>query len=162
MKFEELGKNNFFKKYIFKCIENLYKKKFFESFDNQCYKCKSKSDLIIDHHIPIYLGGKYENGNLVALCRKCNNKKRETHPNEFYDTFEIETLKPILNNQQNIFQFNFNWKAWDENRSKYLESIGFEKQHIENILENPEHNEYIPPKDNSLQVKITLNILKDK
>lgn len=86
-------------------------------FDNRCFKCgvKEKSQveiskppiLCIDHHIPMIRGGHLIPGNLVALCRSCNNKKHDLLPEEFYTHEELNRLRPILEKQNEIFNFVF-------------------------------------------------------
>lgn len=42
-----------------------------------CVMCKTKSNLQIDHIIPIYKGGKNHINNVQILCRKCNTLKSD-------------------------------------------------------------------------------------
>lgn len=60
-------------------------------------------ELDIDHHIPWEKGGLLEAGNLVALCKRCNNKKRTSTPSDFYDQNKIEALAPYLIVQFDLF-----------------------------------------------------------
>lgn len=40
-----------------------------------CGRCKSETDLTVDHVVPISLGGKSNIENLQILCRSCNSSK---------------------------------------------------------------------------------------
>src|SRR3990170_7226536 len=101
-----------FKHFRLRLIEDLYKNKFFSLFNHQCFKCGIKEKplpeigkppiLCIDHHIPKVLAGHLVPGNLVALCRGCNNKKHDKSPEEFYTPEELKKLKPILEKQSDI------------------------------------------------------------
>lgn len=42
---------------------------------NGCAYCGARSPLEIDHVIPLSLGGRHAEGNLVAACRTCNSDK---------------------------------------------------------------------------------------
>jgi len=42
---------------------------------SRCVYCGSEDNLVIDHLIPLLLGGDNEPDNLVAACRKCNSGK---------------------------------------------------------------------------------------
>ena len=53
--------------------------------DNTCQYCANVfnyADLTIDHVMPKSRGGKNEWGNLVASCKKCNQKKGSNTPEE--------------------------------------------------------------------------------
>lgn len=52
---------------------------------NLCAYCgvrKSKSDLTVDHVIPIVQGGEWDWKNLISACRKCNQKKGGRTPKQ--------------------------------------------------------------------------------
>ena len=64
------------------------RKKVLERDDNQCIECgKSNFDgieLAMDHVIPFSRGGESSSGNLVTLCKSCNQKHgNEHHPHLF-------------------------------------------------------------------------------
>ncbi|MEW6214151.1 MAG: HNH endonuclease [Nitrospirota bacterium] len=64
--------------------------------DGVCYFCKRKivpKELIMDHVVPIIRGGKSTKGNVVPVCKECNNKKRYLLPIE-WDEY-LEGLKDV-------------------------------------------------------------------
>src|SRR3972149_602298 len=129
-------KHELFKRFRLRAIEDIYKNKFFALFDHRCFKCgikeKSYSEigqppvLCIDHHIPMILGGHLVPGNLVALCRICNNKKLDLPPEEFYTPDRLNKLKSLLDKQADIFAFTFDWNYWNQDRKGYLLNLGIE------------------------------------
>jgi hypothetical protein len=130
-------KNEFFSRYRYKLIINLFKDKFFNHFNNECFKCKSKDNLVIDHNIPSALGGHYVEGNLVSLCRKCNSRKWNNHPEYFYSEKETLSLQNLLNNQKSLFEFEFNQYFFENDRLGYLLSLGLQKDLIEKAFNDP-------------------------
>jgi len=167
-------KKELFKRFRFRAIEEIYKKEFFNLFDNKCFKCGVKEKphpeigkppvLCIDHHIPMVLGGHLVPGNLVSLCRKCNNKKHDSPPEEFYTIEELESLKPLLKQEQEIFNFNFDWELWDKDRKEYLLSLGVEPSLVQELLYNSDHRDFIGlPSDNiTVTFKIDINTILNK
>lgn len=70
-KAQRLRKSQWWKR---KCAEGL------------CYYCKKKvasKELTIDHIVPIVRGGKSTKGNIVPVCKECNNKKKYLLPIEW-------------------------------------------------------------------------------
>jgi len=60
---------------------------------HRCWYCgisASETDLVIDHVIPVALGGRTEPENLVAACRACNSGKSSVMPNDPYVAFVKE------------------------------------------------------------------------
>ena len=60
-----------------------------------CYYCKRKippKELTLDHIVPIIRGGKSAKGNVVPVCKECNNKKKYLLPIEWEEFFN-GTLK---------------------------------------------------------------------
>lgn len=161
-------KRELFKRFRHRVIENVYKKKFFELFDHRCFKCGVKEKpypeigqppiLCIDHHVPMALGGHLVPGNLVALCRSCNNKKLDLPPEEFYSPSELEKLQPILDSQEEVFSFSFDWDLWDDDRQNYLLSLGVDAGLVQELLFNPEHPEYIGNDSHRLGIAITIDL----
>jgi len=53
-----------------------------------CYYCNQnvgRSDLTMDHLVPLSRGGKSKKGNLVPACKECNNKKKYLLPIEWQE-----------------------------------------------------------------------------
>lgn len=163
-------KRELFKRFKIRSIEDVYKNKFFALFDHRCFKCGAEEKpckeigrppvLCIDHHIPMALGGHLVPGNLVALCRNCNNKKLDLPPESFYTASELESLKPILEQQEEIFAFSFDWGAWHKDRENYLKSIGVADDLVQELLFNQEHQDYIGTASDRAGFVITID-LKD-
>lgn len=138
-------KSQLFGTFVFSVIADHAKTKLFQLFENRCFKCGSKHSLEIDHHIPIVLGGHLVPSNLVALCSRCNNQKRDLPPSAFYSNEELTRLQPLLENQESIFSFNFNRDFWEKDREGYLLSLGIDASIVSEVLTNPSHRFYIPP-----------------
>ena len=103
------------------------------------------------------LGGHLVPGNLVALCRRCNNKKMDKPPEEFYTLEELEKLKPILEKQENIFDFKFNLDFWYNDRKGYLISLGLNPKRVHEILYNENDRDYVGLASNKYVVSISLD-----
>ena len=161
-------KRELFKRFRFRAIEDIYKNKFYALFNHQCFKCgikerqpykqKGPPVLCIDHHIPMILGGHLVPGNLVALCRTCNNIKHDRPPDEFYTPEELDKLKPILENQGDIFNFSFDWNYWNQDRKGYLLGLGVEPNLVHELLYNHEHPDYIGMQSDNIGITISVNI----
>jgi 5-methylcytosine-specific restriction protein A len=51
-----------------------------------CYYCQKKvspKDLTMDHIVPLIRGGKSTKGNVVPVCKECNDKKKYLLPVEW-------------------------------------------------------------------------------
>ena len=51
-----------------------------------CYYCQRRfepSELTMDHIVPLIRGGKTTRGNVVAVCKECNSKKKYLLPMEW-------------------------------------------------------------------------------
>ena len=72
------------------------KKNIFERFEYKCFNCGSKKDLTLDHHYPLAKGYGLKttdgNYNVVLLCSKCNKKKSNKMPEDFYTTNQLQIL----------------------------------------------------------------------
>jgi len=161
-------KYELFKRFRLRAIEDVYKSRFFALFDCRCFKCgvKERSHkvvgqppvLCIDHHIPMVLGGHLAPGNLVALCRSCNERKLDLRPTVFYTPSELESLKPLLEQQKEVLSFTFDWDLWHQDRKGYLLSLGVEAGLIQELLFNPEHPDFIGADSNNIGVTITADL----
>jgi hypothetical protein len=108
-----------------------FKLNFFGLFDNKCFKCKklatwvmypesdeimggllAQKQLVIDHHVALENGGRYQPGNLVSLCQKCNSRKHTMKPEDFYNDQELAKLQPYLIVQEDIFPPDGKYWAW--------------------------------------------------
>ena len=76
-------KRELFKPFRLAILEGHARKRFYDLFGNACFKCGSPGPLVMDHHVPIVLGGRFVPGNIVALCRACNNRKGGQSPEAF-------------------------------------------------------------------------------
>ena len=63
-----------------------------------CYYCGKKvypRELTMDHIVPLIRGGKTTKGNLVPVCKGCNNKKKHMLPlewEEYLDRLRSEEI----------------------------------------------------------------------
>lgn len=60
----------------------------------RCYYCGRKvrpKELTMDHVVPVIRGGKSTKGNLVPVCKECNNRKKYLLPFEWEEY--LESLK---------------------------------------------------------------------
>ncbi len=64
-----------------------------ELFKGQCFNCKSKENINIDHHNPLLLGFALSRNNAVLLCKSCNSSKGSKMPHYFYSTIQLNILE---------------------------------------------------------------------
>ncbi len=162
-------KRELFHPYKTRVIENLYKRRFFEHFGNCCFKCgtpeKPKQEidapplLCIDHHVPMALGGHLVPGNLVSLCRRCNEQKLDKAPSEFYTVQELARLQPLLDTQRSLFAFSFNWGKWEQDREAYLLELGVDQESVRAALHDEYFVGYVGTRNDRIGVTITLDKL---
>lgn len=112
----------------------------FKKFDNKCFNCGSKKKLTIDHHYPLEKGYGLKNSdgsyNAVLLCSKCNMKKSNKMPENFYTPLQMEILEEVhkLKKIQKEVYDIYNLK--DERALIDFEYLGKKyRGNIENILE---------------------------
>lgn len=67
-----------------------------KSFDNVCFKCKTKKDLCLDHHFPLSKGFGMNAKNVVLLCKSCNSSKYNKMPCDFYTEDELNNINKIF------------------------------------------------------------------
>jgi hypothetical protein len=160
-------KRELFRLYRLRVIEDLYKRRFFEHFGNCCFKCgkpeKPKQEidappnLCIDHHVPMALGGHLVPGNLVSLCRRCNEQKLDAAPSEFYSLDELTRLQPLLDTQRDLFAFSFNWDKWRQDREAYLLELGVEQDTVRAALHDEYFVGYVGTGGDGVDATITLD-----
>lgn len=159
-------KRDLFRPYRFRVIADLYKRRFFESFGNSCFKCGKQEKpiqeigapphLCMDHHIPMALGGHLVPGNLVSLCRGCNERKLDRAPTEFYTEEELVRLQPLLESQREIFAFTFNFDKWGRYREAYLLEVGVDQVSVGAALTDECFIGYVGSGGNHVGVTITI------
>lgn len=75
------------------------KEMIYDIFEKKCFKCSSEKNLCIDHHLPISKGYPLKDEkaglNAVLLCKKCNGKKQNKLPGEFYNKEELLKLENL-------------------------------------------------------------------
>lgn len=133
-----------FDRFGVRCVELHFKAKFFALFGNRCFICgiseverRTNGEppmLCIDHHVPMALGGHLVPGNLVALCRRCNERKLDEAPEKWYSSEQLCRLKPLLHQQHELFDFAFDWDAWNSDRESYLFLLGLKPALIQEVL----------------------------
>lgn len=128
-------------------IEEHFRRKFFALFGNACFKCGSPGPLVIDHHVPIGLGGRLVPGNLMALCKRCNDSKQDMPPERFYSAAELERARGFLGRQDGMFDFKFDRDAWEADREAYLLSLGIDPGLVHEALHDQRSRFYIEPRE---------------
>ena len=110
------------KKFVPDVLYYQFKRRFLFLFDDKCFKCGKpavwrciseddpymggvlmQNQLVMDHHVPFEKGGKFEAGNLVVLCKRCNGNKGTTLPASFYSEIELNELDQFLLVQEQLF-----------------------------------------------------------
>lgn len=56
-------------------MRTIVRNRILEKYRFKCCQCGSKSNLEIDHIIPLSKGGRHDEDNFQVLCRKCNRTK---------------------------------------------------------------------------------------
>ena len=63
-----------------------------------CYYCHQKvarTELTMDHIVPLVRGGRSTKDNLVTACKSCNTKKRTMLPMEWQEYMDSLKTKPF-------------------------------------------------------------------
>lgn len=112
-----------FVKYRFKIV-SAHRREIINRDNNQCQYCSIElpnDKLTLDHIIPKSKGGKNTWDNLVAACKKCNQKKGNRTPEEANMKLVCRPIKPKYNilrsvgkNQVSELWENYLWD-WNEN-----------------------------------------------
>ncbi len=101
-----------------------------------------------------------EPGNLVALCRRCNGKKLELAPEDFYTTAELQQIQPLLEKQKQIFDFQLDVVRWQNDRETYLLDLGVDPELVHQILYDPQHLDFVGLPKNEPGIIISLEAPK--
>ena len=136
-------KRELFARFHHRAIAAVYKAKFFSMFGDRCFKCGSTRALVMDHHIPMIMGGHLEPGNLVSLCRRCNGRKLDASPDDFYTAEELRRLQPLLEQQKELIDFQIDIARWMNDREAYMLDLGVDPQLVHQILHDPYHRDYV-------------------
>jgi 5-methylcytosine-specific restriction endonuclease McrA len=72
-----------------------YEELVFAVFGKRCVACGSDDDVVLDHHHPLKAGHPLLH-NAVPLCRRCNAKKCNKPPSEFYDGWKLAEIAVLL------------------------------------------------------------------
>jgi hypothetical protein len=143
-------KREFYKRYRHPDIQSFYKAKLFALFENRCFKCKSLGPLDIDHHIPLALGGHFVAGNLVVLCKICNGLKLDLPPELFYSKDELDRLQPLLNTENKLLDFTWDWEGYNRDREGYFRSIGLAEDVLLRIFSDLDYEYYVEQKPTTI------------
>lgn len=146
-------KRELFRQFCVSPIIEHQKRRFFALFDNCCFKCglyanpdipyQTRRLLCMDHHVPMALGGHLVPGNLVSLCRRCNERKLDMPPSTFYSSHELDSLQPLLEQQHSLFKFCFDWDKWQDSRAEYLLSLGIAQAVVDAVLHDQGDPDYV-------------------
>ena len=68
-----------------------WKRQLAKGFCQYCKRSVPPGELTMDHVVPVARGGKTTRGNVRAVCKDCNNKKRQLLPTEW--AAYLETLR---------------------------------------------------------------------
>ena len=156
------------KKFVPDVLYYQFKRRFFFLFEDQCFKCRKpavwkcvseddsymggvmlQSQLVMDHHIPFEKGGKFEAGNLVTLCKRCNGNKATTLPSAFYSEIELNELDQYLQVQEQLFpegrrywpdaDMELFMKADNQGRREILLKEGVNEELVRCCLQSQDH-----------------------
>ncbi|MEZ5740677.1 MAG: HNH endonuclease [Burkholderiaceae bacterium] len=103
----------------------------FALFDWSCFNCGHFMDLIQDHNVPQALGGRLVPGNIVILCRACNQRKADRDPESFYSPAKLDALRSLLLREVELFDFQFDQRRWGSDPVGYLLELGVYRERIE-------------------------------
>jgi 5-methylcytosine-specific restriction endonuclease McrA len=75
-------------------------------FHEKCAYCQSRPFQVLEHFLPISLGGGTTADNCVPACQQCNSKKGSAHPDKLIYTFPQHVIDRIKNYLQSDKQNN--------------------------------------------------------
>ena len=88
-----------------------------------CSEQKPKSELVVDHLIPLSKGGDNDDGNLVCACVRCNSHKTDILPNDFLQSghFFIKPTDKLLSAINSLkAPYNLLQVAKDKDKDKVI------------------------------------------
>ncbi len=75
-------------------------------FDNKCAYCRTRPTEVLEHFLPIILGGGTTANNCIPACESCNSKKGSSHPDRLsrldFSVENIEYIKRYLLGEVNV------------------------------------------------------------
>ena len=143
LKLKKLEKNALWSRFWNPLVIKIHRDKLLALFDSKCFLCGATENLHIDHHVPFKRGGHLVSGNLSVLCRRCNSTKGDLSPDLFYVPEELERIKPLLENQKGIFEFEFDRERWRNNKRQYLLDLGATEELVEEAFNDEMSRYYI-------------------
>jgi 5-methylcytosine-specific restriction endonuclease McrA len=63
-------------------------------FEEKCAYCSSPSQ-VLEHYLPLSLGGGTTIANCLPSCKRCNLRKRDKHPDHFTALFPTDNIRRI-------------------------------------------------------------------
>jgi 5-methylcytosine-specific restriction endonuclease McrA len=135
-------------------IINHFRNELIDLFYGRCFACDNPNDLQMDHHIPLIKGGRKVPGNIVMLCYKCNAKKLDYMPEEFYSQEELAHLQPLLDKERELLDFEFDKERFNRNRYAYLLEIGISPLLLREVTTNIDHLWYVPLEGYGIGIEI--------
>lgn len=141
VKLRKLEKTALWSQFWNPAIAKIHRDKLVALFDGKCFLCDATENLHIDHHVPLKLGGHLLPGNLSVLCPRCNSTKGDLNPELFYVPDELERIRPLLESQKEIFNFQFDRDRWRNDKRQYLLDLGASEELIHDMF-NDEMSRY--------------------
>jgi hypothetical protein len=82
--------NNYYRTGVSMTASNIFKRD-----GNECWYCKSKRNLTLDHIIPRCKNGPHAWTNIVTACKLCNGTKDDQDVDDFCNRMGIEVPDPV-------------------------------------------------------------------
>jgi hypothetical protein len=103
------------------------------------------------------MGGILQPGNMVVLCKTCNNQKLDRDPNLFYSERDLLRVSQLLEDEKKVLEFSWDWDFYNRDPKSYFLSIGVHEETVRKIFEDPEYRYYIEPRNQDDCVTIDLS-----
>jgi 5-methylcytosine-specific restriction endonuclease McrA len=134
------------KYYVQEVIYEHFRQRVFAQFGYKCARCGARSaKLEWDHHYPMILGGHLAPGNIVPLCRPCNQAKHDADPADFYSPGDLARIEALLVEQRTLMAFEWRVNRWyssEQSRRRYLLEIGLDPDLVHEMFSDPQHPWY--------------------